>query len=189
MSILNSQSEAAQRWQAETKKIRQCDQEIAKKREATQAWREKLSPDDVETALAQARLFNGRMFAFLQPAWWRLRGVLHRAYDFSKHKVRPSWVRILDQLRDEHQAVARRDELARATCLAFGLEGEFDQIATELSALEQTVDRLPETVRSLHRHATTSAGGNARFLAWPRCLRSWGAWWPTATNFSTPIGT
>jgi predicted DNA-binding WGR domain protein len=164
MAILNAQSDAAQRWQAETKKIRQCDQEIAKKREATQAWREKLSPDDVETALAQARQFDGRMFAFLQPAWWRLRGVLQRAYDFSQHKVRPSWVRILDQLRNEHQAVARRDELARATCLAFGLEGDFNQLAAELLGLEQTIDRLPEAVRSQHRHATTSADGDAQIL-------------------------
>ncbi len=164
LSILNPQTEAAQRWQTETKKLRQCDQEIAKKREATQAWREKLSPDDVETALAQARQFDGRMFAFLQPAWWRLRGVLNRVYDFSKHKVRPTWVRILDQLREEHQAVARRDEMARATCHEFGLEDNFDQVAGELSALEQTVARLPDPVRSLHHHATTSAEGNAQIL-------------------------
>jgi predicted DNA-binding WGR domain protein len=163
MAILNPQSDAAKRWQSETKNIRQCEQEIAKKREATQAWRDKLSPDDTETALEQARQFGASIFAFLKPAWWRLRGVLNRAYDFHFHKVQPSWVRILEQLRDEHQAVARRAELARSIANSFGLESDFDRVETELAALSTTVDKLPESLRPLH--AAASAGGDGLILA------------------------
>jgi predicted DNA-binding WGR domain protein len=163
MSILNAESDAAKRWQSETKNIRQAEQEIAKKREATQAWREKLSPGDTETALAQAGQFAGKFFAFLNPAWWRLRGVLNRAYDFHFHKVHPSWVRILEQLRDEHQAVARRAELARSICHSFGLEGDFDRVEAELAALQTTVDKLPDSLRSLH--AAAANGGDAMVLA------------------------
>jgi predicted DNA-binding WGR domain protein/ABC-type transporter Mla subunit MlaD len=160
MSILNAQSEPAQRWQSEIKNIRQCDQEISRKREVTQAWREKLSPSDVETALAQARQFEGRALSFLKPAWWRLRRVLNRAYDFSQHKVRPSWIRILDQLREVQQAVAQRDKAAGAICNSFGLESDFDEFEAELASLQQAIDKLPDSVRSLHNHVTASAGSD-----------------------------
>ena len=145
------------------KNIRQCEQDIAKKREATQAWREKLSPGDTETALAQAGQFAGKFFAFLNPAWWRLRGVLNRAYDFHFHKVHPSWIRILEQLRDEHQAVARRAELARSIGHSFGLEADFDRVEAELAALHTTIDKLPDSVRPLH--AAAANGGDATILA------------------------
>ncbi len=163
MAILNAESDAAKRWQSETRNVRQCEQDIAKKREATQAWREKLSPGDTETALAQAGQFAGKFFAFLSPAWWRLRGVLNRAYDFHFHKVHPSWVRILEQLRDEHQAVARRAELAHSICHSFGLEGDFDRVEAELAALQTTVDKLPDSLRPLH--AAAASGGDATILA------------------------
>ncbi len=163
MAILNAQSDASKRWQSETRNVRQSEQEIAKKREATQAWREKLSPGDTETALAQAGQFAGRFFAFLSPAWWRLRGVLNRAYDFHFHKVHPSWVRILEQLRDEHQAVARRAELARSISHSFGFEEGFDRVEAELATLQTTIDKLPDSVRSLH--AAAANGGDAMVLA------------------------
>jgi predicted DNA-binding WGR domain protein len=158
MAILNAQTDAAKRWQSEIKNVRQSEQEIAKKREATQAWREKLSPDDTETALAQARQFGGSFFAFLNPAWWRLRGVLNRAYNFHFHKVRPPWIRILEQLHAEHQAVARRAELGRSICNSFGLDGDFDHIEADLAALQSTIDKFPDSLRPLH--AAASSGGD-----------------------------
>jgi predicted DNA-binding WGR domain protein len=165
LPILNAQSELAHRWQKEIKKIRQCDQEVVKKRQATQAWRSKLSPDDVETALSQARQFEGRFFSFLNPAWWRLRSVLGRAYDFSQHQVRPSWIRVLDQLREEHQAVARRAETASEICNSFGLEGDFDRFEGQVSSLQQSVEKLPHSVRVLHDHVTASPEADKLVLA------------------------
>jgi predicted DNA-binding WGR domain protein len=171
VSLLNPESESAKRWQSETQKVRKCEQEIAKKQEATQAWREKLPPEDVETALEQARRFDGRMFAFLNPAWWRLRGILHRAYDFSRHKMRPSWIRILGQLREEQRAIAERSELAQAVCNSFGLEehsgadGRFDQFETQLLSLKKTIAELPAALRPLHERVTKSAGGDKAVLA------------------------
>ena len=165
LPILNAQSELAHRWQKEIKKVRQCDQEVVKKRQATQAWRSKLSPDDVETALSQARQFEGRFFSFLNPARWRLRSVLRRAYDFSQHQVRPSWIRILDELREEHQAVARRAETASEICNSFGLEGDFDRFEGQVSSLQQSVEKLPHSVRVLHDHVTASPEADKLVLA------------------------
>ena len=99
----------------------------------------------------------------------------------------PSWIRILDQLREEHQAVARRDELARTICSSFGLEGDFDQFEVALSSLQKTVDKLPDSVRSLHVMA--SAGGDGPSSRWPPSPTIWAGWSPTATSFSRRIGT
>ncbi|MDB6034231.1 MAG: helicase, partial [Verrucomicrobiales bacterium] len=79
----------------------------------TTGWREPLSPEDTQNALVQARGFESSFLRFLQPAYWRLRKTLQVRYDFSKHAVAPSWVKILEDLAAEHQAFAAWQE-ARA---------------------------------------------------------------------------
>jgi predicted DNA-binding WGR domain protein len=86
--------------------------DYAKKRKALDAaqkkttnWREKLPADETASALAQAEKLQG-FFSFLNPAWWRLRKVLNTSYDFSKHAVKPTWVKVLSELAAEHAANA-----------------------------------------------------------------------------------
>lgn len=74
-------------------------------RSHTAHWREKLTPADTAAALAQAAECKG-ILAVLKPSWWRLRKVLDRCYDFSKHAVKPTWKTILGQLAAEHSAAA-----------------------------------------------------------------------------------
>ena len=71
----------------------------------TTNWREKLPADETTSALAQAEKLQG-FFSFLNPAWWRLRKVLNTSYDFSKHAVKPTWVKVLSELAAEHAANA-----------------------------------------------------------------------------------
>ncbi len=77
---------------------------LRKAQERTAAWREPLSPDDTETALVQARAFEGSILRFLQPSFWRLRKALQSRYDFSQHAVVPAWSRILGDLSARHKA-------------------------------------------------------------------------------------
>ncbi|HWY78586.1 MAG TPA: DUF4011 domain-containing protein, partial [Verrucomicrobiae bacterium] len=74
--------------------------------EKTVNWKEPLSPDDTQNALTCARAFEKSFFRFLQPAFWQLRKTLRARYDFSKHAVAPSWVKILEELAAEQQALA-----------------------------------------------------------------------------------
>ena len=73
-------------------------------REKTAAWREPLSPDDTENALAQAQMFEKSIFRFLQPAFWRLKKTLQARYDFSRHAVAPAWSKVLGDLAVCHAA-------------------------------------------------------------------------------------
>lgn len=78
---------------------------LAAAQEKTVYWIEKLPPDETASALEIARQATG-LTAWLKPSWWRLRKVLGRCYDFSRHAVRPSWQKVLQDLADEHQAAA-----------------------------------------------------------------------------------
>lgn len=77
-------------------------------RAKTTNWRDKLPAGETASALDQANGLQG-FFAFLNPAWWRLRKVLNATYDFSKHAVKPTWVKILSDLAAEQAARAEVD--------------------------------------------------------------------------------
>ncbi|MGN6553594.1 MAG: DUF4011 domain-containing protein, partial [Verrucomicrobiota bacterium] len=79
---------------------------LHKAQEKTSGWRDALSPDDTENALAQAEAFEKSIFRFLQPAFWRLKKTLQTRYDFSRHAVPPTWSNILGDLSARHKAVA-----------------------------------------------------------------------------------
>ena len=83
-------------------------------RKKTSNWREKLPPDETESALAQAKRLQG-FFSFLNPAWWRLRKVLNASYDFGKHAVKPAWSKVLADLVAEHEAESAV-EAVKAQC-------------------------------------------------------------------------
>src|SRR6185369_13254339 len=55
----------------------------------TVPWKEPLSPDDTQNALAQAQVLEKSIFRFLQPAFWRLKKTLQSRYDFTQHAVAP----------------------------------------------------------------------------------------------------
>jgi hypothetical protein len=85
---------------------------LAQAEQKTAAWKELLSPDDTQNALAQARRFENSIFRFLQPAFWHLRKTLRARFDFSRHAVAPSWSKILQELAARHEAQAACDALA-----------------------------------------------------------------------------
>jgi len=77
---------------------------LQKAQAKTGSWREPLSPDDTENALAQAQAFEKSIFRFLQPAFYRLKKTLQARYDFSQHAVAPAWSKILGDLAAQHKA-------------------------------------------------------------------------------------
>lgn len=81
-------------------------QALEKAQARTAGWREPLSPDDTDSALAQARAFEKSIFRFLQPSFYRLKRTLQARYDFSLHAVSPAWSKILSDLSARHSAQA-----------------------------------------------------------------------------------
>jgi predicted DNA-binding WGR domain protein len=86
-------------------------QALAQAQRKTAAWKELLSPDDTQNALAQATAFEKSIFRYLQPAFWRLKKTLQARYDFSQHAVAPAWSKILTELAAQHEAQAALEAL------------------------------------------------------------------------------
>jgi len=75
----------------------------------TAAWKEPLTHDDTQNALASAQAFEKSIFRFLQPAFWRLKKTLEKRYDFAQHAVAPPWSKVLKELAAQHEAQAALD--------------------------------------------------------------------------------
>ncbi|WP_296248520.1 AAA domain-containing protein [uncultured Stenotrophomonas sp.] len=100
--------------------------------QTTAHWRDKLSQDDTEAALALAQQLERSLTRWLQPAWWRLRGELRRRYDFGKHAVHPGYARVLQALVAEHAASAGLAQADARSCRQFGvtsMRGLLDALA------------------------------------------------------------
>lgn len=116
LALLNPESAASERLRTAEREREVKAQTLDKARQATQAWRQKLEPDDLAAALDQARALGGSPLRFLKGDFWRLRKVLNERYDFKRHAVRPSWVQILERLTAEYaaaEALAEVDAAAR----------------------------------------------------------------------------
>lgn len=79
--------------------------------EKASGWREQLTPDDTQNALAQASAFEKSIFRYFQPSFWRLKKALETRYDFARHAVAPSWTKILTELNALHSARAASEQL------------------------------------------------------------------------------
>jgi predicted DNA-binding WGR domain protein len=106
LGLLNPDSPVSGVFGALSAELEELGRKYWEAHEKTAGWKEPLSPDDTQNALAQARAFEKSILRFLQPAFWRLRKTLQARYDFAKHAVAPSWVKILEELAAEQKALA-----------------------------------------------------------------------------------
>jgi hypothetical protein len=83
---------------------------LARAATAASGWRTPIAPDEVTSALAQSKRFEGalafRLFGWLSPAWWRLRRVLNASFDFASKAIRPAWSEVLERLSAKYGAEA-----------------------------------------------------------------------------------
>jgi thymidylate kinase len=113
LALLAPNSTASSAFNALSAALDEKAKALTKAREKTAAWRDPLSPDDTENALAQARAFGQSILRFVQPAYWRLKKTITQRYDFSRHAVRPTLTRTLEDLAAEHAARDAHEETQR----------------------------------------------------------------------------
>ncbi|WP_395743998.1 WGR domain-containing protein [Prosthecobacter sp.] len=106
---------------------------LAATQKKTAHWRTKLPAGETTSALAQAENLKG-FFGFLNPAWWRLRKVLHASYDFSRHAVKPTWTQVLADLAAEHAADAEVETVKEQCAQDFGI-ADPEALRQQLAAL------------------------------------------------------
>ncbi len=168
LRLCDPASERARDFEAALARIHELETTLAGARKGTVGWKQKLSPFDVDAALEQAKQWQGRFFAWLSPAWWRLRGVLHRSYDFRGHAVRPTWTHILTSLQQEHAAAAELEQASETTKTRFSLDRRPQEIQSEAGTLREQLSHLPAWLARIHAALVRSASSEsivARTLA------------------------
>lgn len=132
-----------------TQKLDEKNEKVRRAIDKTKGWKEPLSPDDTENALAQAKACENSIFRFLQPAFWRLKKTLQARYDFSSHAVAPSWTKILGDLSD-----------------LFSAQNEYETIRTQAARAWSVidVDRFRALVSELKTDAKTAHPSVAALL-------------------------
>ena len=159
LGLLDGASTATREWErglAELDTLRQAHEATRGK---NAPWRERLSAEDTATALAQARTQEGSVLRWLQPSWWKLRGLVQARYDFAARAVRPTLAQVLAELAAEHEAAARVDQARRELAARHG--------AATPEAHAQTLRRWRDEARgdgvlmALHRRLLASSEAEA----------------------------
>ncbi|MEI7687423.1 MAG: DUF4011 domain-containing protein, partial [Planctomycetota bacterium] len=164
LPLLKPKSDLSKKLTRLRKKHDACAEGLARAEEKTRAWRTKLTPAETDDALAQAQALEGSLLRFLKPRWWRLRGTLHRLYDFSAHQITPSWSQVLKTLQDEHQARAKLAEVESEAKREFETELGLAELKHALTSAIERVASLPVPLQTLHKNVLASAEGAETIL-------------------------
>ena len=115
LRLLDASGEAVRKLEALVSDLRRRADALAKAATAAAGWRSLIPADEVTTAITLARRFEGslllRMFGWLSPTWWRLRGVLRSSFDFASKTVPPSWSEVLERLKAKYDAEGAVEEM------------------------------------------------------------------------------
>lgn len=150
LALCDASSDASRQLAAGQRELERLSSAHRESQEATQGWKKKLTPEETRIALEQARLLEVGAFPFLRPGWWRLRGVLRGAYDFTRHRIRPTWSHILSGLDREHQAADAVARGAQALGNTLGFEGDAAALIERVTRLRSSLVTLAPPARELY---------------------------------------
>ncbi len=106
LGLLDSQTEVSRDFAKTAKSLADETANLARLRERTGHWREKLAPADAEAALAQSKQYDASFLRFLSPGYYGLKKIVRSRYAFSRHAIAPSLTKVLEDLVAEHAAAA-----------------------------------------------------------------------------------
>ncbi len=151
--LLDASSPPAGQFVSDTRDRQSHADALSRAEEKTNAWREKLPSAEVGPALSQAQQMEGSLLRWLQPAWWRLRGIVLKRYDFSTHVVKPTISHVLTELAAEHDAVQKLNTIDDRLRQQYAFSGDVHQfverVARASEELKSDETGLGETLLAL----------------------------------------
>ncbi len=85
-------------------------------------WQNKLSQQDVLSAIAIAEKSENSFFGFLNGKWRRLKKQLQQSYDFTKHQIKPAYTQVLKNLEAEYCAIQETQSFKNNLQEMYGIE-------------------------------------------------------------------
>jgi hypothetical protein len=159
MDLLDLAGKSAGQFAKAARRFRGQLEALAEARRATAGWRQKLPATETSVALLQARAFEQSYFAWLRPAWWRLRRILNACYDFNSHVVRPPWSLVLAALEREYRELAELEEQRKAIAFQFRIDDRVDELIAQVERLHQAIRGLSPWLGKIHAGVAKAANG------------------------------
>lgn len=148
----------------------------AKAAEKSAGWSDPPGAEETAIWLDCAKATEASALRFFQPAWWKMRGEVLRRYDFSRHKVAPSYSRVLGELAATHAAEIALRTLREEQAEAWKC-GDPLQLSTDARELQEKAAAGIPAVRALAQRlgeedglAAALAGARPEFLRLQRAL-------------------
>lgn len=156
LALADPRSSASRKCQELCRQHAEESRELAAAITANAVWKFKLAPADTRLALSQAKDFEQRWAPWLSPSWWRLRGVLQRAYDFRRHVVRPTWSQILAGLEHEYAVTEQVQQIENRIADQFPALGRGTANLNRLGETLEYLTGLPAWLKEIHRQLVAS---------------------------------
>lgn len=151
VALLDPGSPLSQRMAEGLKQLEVSQAALAHARQATTHWIEKLPPQEVRPALEQAQALEGRLLAFLNPAWWRLRKALGKRYRFADHVMRPRWSQVLMALEAEYQAEDALAAAEAALCRILAVDRPLQTVQQQVQLGRRAAQGVAGGLQTLHQ--------------------------------------
>ena len=115
LQLVDNSNKPGKEFDKQIKQLRQLEQKHQQEQKLNSNWKQKLTEQDLSTAVDIAAKNEKSFFRFFNGSWKKLKRQLQDSYDFSSHQVKPSFGNILQLLQNEYvagNAVAnKRNEL------------------------------------------------------------------------------
>jgi hypothetical protein len=149
LALLDVRAEKAKQFAVNVNQLRKIRTVLAVAQEEAKAWKERLPEAEIGRALELAERFERSRFAWLQPAWWRLRGVLRRCYDFRSHVVPPRWSQTIVSLQQLFAAEHDVRQTEQAIGAAYTIVGDVESVVAIVISLREALPQFSSQLQRL----------------------------------------
>lgn len=104
LHLVDEANASAKEFDEKMRRLRKLELEYKQAQQSAGNWKQKLSEQDLLTAIGLTTKNETSFFSFLNSSWRRLKKQLQESYDFSQHQVKPAYSSILLQLQQEYAA-------------------------------------------------------------------------------------
>jgi predicted DNA-binding WGR domain protein len=152
LACITDESDSWRTLQKQFADIDKLEQALLKAKTEAANWREPLTSEDAQAALAQARAQETAFFSFLSGKWRRLKASVAARYNFEAHAVKPTITSVLEKLLASQEAENRLAAANEKLQLSLGIKDR----ALFLSCRSEMQQAAP-AVQSFLRAAQESA--------------------------------
>lgn len=154
LTLLEKDSELATKFEQAITHIRQLENALSEQISKNAYWKEKFSDTDLDNAWQVMQEYERKFFSFLSGKYRRTKKAIVRAYDFSRHQIRPTYSQVLSNL--QHEYVLSKTFLKEKSDAenVYGL-GDLFELENTLKAIFN--DIKPSSVQFLKQTENASA--------------------------------